>query len=150
MKLAAALSERADVQRRISELNERLQNNARVQEGEKPAEDPADLLAELDGCIARYEFLVTRINLTNAGVDCDGVSLTELLARRDAMGRRLGILRAFLDSASRLTDRYSLAEIKVRSSVDVAALRKDVDAASKELRLLDERIQEINWTTELL
>ncbi len=150
MKLAAALSERADIQRRLSELNERLQINARVQEGEKPAEDPLELLAELDGCLARYEFLVARINLTNTAVECDGASLTELLAHRDVLGRRLGILRSFLDSASRLTDRYSLAEIKVSSSVDVAALRKDVDAASKELRLLDEKIQEINWTTELL
>lgn len=34
MKLATALSERADLQRRISELSVRLNNNAKVQEGE--------------------------------------------------------------------------------------------------------------------
>ena len=30
MKLAVALSERADIQRRLSELNDRLANNAKV------------------------------------------------------------------------------------------------------------------------
>ena len=50
MKLAEALQERADLNRRIQQLQQRLENNAMVQEGERPAEDPAELLAELDGC----------------------------------------------------------------------------------------------------
>ena len=33
MKLASALTERADLQKRISELSIRLNNNAKVQEG---------------------------------------------------------------------------------------------------------------------
>ena len=37
MKLAIALSERADLQRRISEINTRLNRNAKVQEGEVPS-----------------------------------------------------------------------------------------------------------------
>ena len=51
MKLAEALQERADLNRRIQQLQQRLTNNALVQEGETPAEDPAELLAELDGCV---------------------------------------------------------------------------------------------------
>ena len=39
MKLAEALQERADLNRKIDELRARLQNQALVQEGEKPAED---------------------------------------------------------------------------------------------------------------
>ena len=65
MKLATALSERADLQRRISELGTRLNNNAKVQEGEKPSEDPKALLKELDECLIRLEELVARINRTN-------------------------------------------------------------------------------------
>ena len=42
MKLAQALAERADIQKRLGQLRERLQLNARVQQGEKPAEQPAD------------------------------------------------------------------------------------------------------------
>ena len=48
MKLATALSERADIQRKITELSGRLNNNAKVQDGEKPSEDPAELIKELN------------------------------------------------------------------------------------------------------
>ena len=47
MKLANALSQRAELQTRIHQLETRLYNNAQVQEGESPAEDPQDLLQEL-------------------------------------------------------------------------------------------------------
>ena len=49
MKLAEALQERADLNRRIQQLQQRLSSNAVVQEGEQPAEAPSELLAELDG-----------------------------------------------------------------------------------------------------
>ena len=48
MKLAEALLERADLQKRIAQMDGRLENNAQVQEGEKPAEDPKALLKELE------------------------------------------------------------------------------------------------------
>ncbi|WP_154408098.1 DIP1984 family protein [Anaerovibrio slackiae] len=48
MKLAEALQERADIQKRLSQLRGRLLNNAKVQEGEKPVENPAELLQEMD------------------------------------------------------------------------------------------------------
>lgn len=40
MKLATALSRRKELQTHIHELEDRLMNNAQVQEGEEPAEDP--------------------------------------------------------------------------------------------------------------
>ena len=43
MKLAEALQERADLNRKIEQLNNRLSNNALVQEGEEPAENPEKL-----------------------------------------------------------------------------------------------------------
>ena len=55
MKLATALSERADIQRRLSELQSRLNNNAKVQEGEEPAEDPEALLREMEVLLERLE-----------------------------------------------------------------------------------------------
>lgn len=48
MKLAEALSLRKDLEKRISDLKERLDNSVRVQEGDEPAENPTELLAELD------------------------------------------------------------------------------------------------------
>ncbi len=150
MKLASALSERADIQRRLSELSERLANNAKVQEGDSPAEDPQELLAETDGLIGRLETLIYRINMTNSKVETDGVSMTMMIARRDCLKKRIAMLRGFLDCASSKVERYSRAEIAVHSTVDVKELQKQVDGLSRELRELDEKIQELNWTTELL
>lgn len=43
-----ALNRRADLQKRIAQLQERLSACVLAQEGEEPPEGPADLLAELD------------------------------------------------------------------------------------------------------
>ena len=40
MKLAEALQERADLNRKIEQLSDRLEANVLVQEGEVPLEDP--------------------------------------------------------------------------------------------------------------
>ncbi len=150
MKLAEALQERADVQRRLAQLKGRLRLNARVQEGEAPSEDPKALLAELDGLVARLEELVRRINLTNAATEDAGESLTALIARRDTLQTKASILRDFLEEASSLANRSMRSEIKVKSTVNVAEKRREVDALAREIRLLDSRIQQRNWLADLL
>ena len=150
MKLAQALTERADLQKRIAQLRVRLLRNAKVQEGEQPAEQPDALLAELDALTEQLETLITRINRTNAATEDAGETLTALLARRDCLALKTAAVREFLDEASSLVTRGTVGEIKIRSTVPVAELQKQADALSKELRELDTRIQGLNWTTELL
>ena len=150
MKLATALSERADLQNRLSELGNRLNLNAKVQEGEEPSEAPETLMAELDTIASRLEELISRINLTNSGTVHDGRTITELLAHRDCLKSRIQIMRNFLDNASSKVNRMTHSEIKIKSTVPVSEIQKQVDALSKELRECDELIQELNWTTELL
>ncbi len=151
MKLANALSQRSELQTRIRQLEVRLNNNAQVQEGEQPAEDPVELLKELEEDYARLEELISAINFTNNYTKVDNkVTLADLLARRDCMRRRLSALRNFLSNASALVRRHSASEIKVKSTVNVRQLQKQVDGLSKDLRELEETIQEKNWTTELM
>ena len=150
MKLATALSERADLQRRISELAGRLNNNAKVQEGEQPSEDPKELLSELDGCINRLEELIARINRTNNETKSGGSTISDLIAKRDCLKERIRIMRDFLNASSEKVSRYSKAEIRILSTVSVAELQKQVDGYSKQLRETDELIQSLNWTTELI
>lgn len=151
MKLANALSQRAELQTRIRQLEARLYNNAQVQEGERPAEAPEDLLRELEEDYTRLEVLISAINRTNNATELeDGSTLSDLLARRDCLKGRLGILRNFLDSASALVRRHSVSEIKVKSTVNVRQMQKQMDGLSRDLRELEETIQEKNWTTELL
>lgn len=150
MKLAEALQERADLDRRVQQLQPRLENNAMVQEGEPPAEDPAELLAELDGCVGALEQIVARINLTNCRTTVEGKSLTQLLARRDALKLKLSAYRSLAQSASHLGHRGMRSEIKWLSTVNVRELQKRVDQLAKELRALDNAIQAANWATELI
>lgn len=149
MKLAEALMERADLQKRMEQLGGRLRNNARVQEGEAPAEDPQELLKELAQVAAQLEEITARVNLTNSRVSAEGETLTELLARREVGQKRLALLRSFLENASRLAERGTRAEIKMFSTVNVREMQKQVDRESKALRELDAKIQAANWTTEL-
>ena len=150
MKLATALSERADLQERLSELGIRMNNNANFQEGDEPSESPKELMEELNRILGRLEELIFRINLTNSSTKKDGKTITELLAHRDCLKMRIQVMRNFLDSASSKVRRMTHSEIKVKSTISVPELQKEVDQMSKELRQCDEQIQEMNWTTELL
>ncbi|WP_435877436.1 DIP1984 family protein, partial [Turicimonas muris] len=51
MKLAEALIERKELQSRLSRLNQRLQANALVQEGDVPSEDPKVLIKDVETTI---------------------------------------------------------------------------------------------------
>lgn len=148
MKLATALSERADLQRRINELSVRLNNNAKVQDGEKPSEDPNELLTELHRDFDRLEELIAHINRTNNETKSGDRTLTDLIAKRDCLKQKISIMRSFLNTASEKVSRYSKAEIKILSTVSVSELQKEVDGLSQELRETDETIQGLNWTTD--
>lgn len=150
MKLAEALQERADLARRIDQLESRLMNNVLMQEGEKPAESPDELLAELDRCSARSEELMRRINLTNTAVLVDGQPLTALLAKRDCLKRQLSVWRNAVSTASQTARRATRSEIRIMSAIDVPALQKRVDDTAKALRQTDNAIQAANWLNDLI
>ena len=150
MKLAQALILRADTQKRIEQLKVRLLSNAKTQENEKPSEDPKLLLKELDKLTSELFKLICSINLTNSSAKFDGMSLTEMIAKKDALVLKANVLREFATSASQKVDLYSNSEIKILSTVDVAALQKQVDALSKEIRELEMKLQEANWAVDLV
>lgn len=66
MKLAEALILRADCQKRIAQLKSRLLVNAKVQEGDAPAETPQELISELERTSSELLDLIKRINRTNS------------------------------------------------------------------------------------
>ena len=150
MKLAEALQERADLNARIEQLRERMAQNALVQEGERPAEDPAELMREFDECVSRLEVLMNRINLTNCATFVDGKTLTEYIAHRDCLKVRINAYRRVLNEASQPTRRAMRSEIKILSTINVRDRQKQIDDLAKELRLTDNLIQQANWTTDLM
>ena len=143
MKLAEALSIRADLQRKVSQLRARLKDSSKVQEGDTPAEQISDLFLELEECLVQLEEMVYRINHTN-----EGETITRMIARKDHLSQRVAINQDLLEHVME-TDRYGRNEIKYVRMVDVAALRKETDIIAKQLRELDLKLQELNWTIDL-
>jgi hypothetical protein rflaF_06837 len=150
MKLAEALQERADLNRNIEQLNNRLSSNAIVQENEEPAEDPKILLNELDESIKRLGELMERINKTNCAVEKNGKTLTQLIAKRDCLKIKIKAYKDFAYNASQTGRRSRMTEIKLVSTVNVRSIQRQIDEMAKELRLTDNTIQELNWSSELL
>lgn len=150
MKLAEALQERADLNRNLEQLNVRLLNNVLVQEGEKPAEEPKKLKRELDASIERLSYLITHINETNCKTSVDGQTLTELIAKKDALLLKFRFYKDAVQAGSQTSYRARNAEIKIKPTISVADWQAEIDNASKEVRLLDNKLQETNWSTELI
>ena len=150
MKLAEALQERADLNRKIEQLRQRISSNVLVQEGEKSMEDPQALMKELDAAIARLEKVMADINLTNCSTVIEGMTLTELIARKDALNLKLSAYRDIAYEANQNTRRARNTEIKIKSQVKVSSLQKAADDIAAEIRKLDNTLQETNWTTELI
>ncbi len=151
MKLAEALAERSDCQVKIDEIKKRLIRSARVQEGEQPAEDTTELLAESERVFARLLELISAINRTNSKTAFDTeVTISDAIAERDVVGKRRDFLAGIAEAGSTRQDRYSKSEVRFVATVSVGKLQAEVDQLAKRYRELDTRLQELNWKTELI
>ncbi|GET35696.1 DIP1984 family protein [Microseira wollei] len=151
MKLAEALILRADCQKRIEQLRQRLVRSAQVQDGEQPPENPQALIAELEAAVNELNDLIKRINKTNSQTTlADGMTLSDSLAQRDTLLLKRSVYDSLINAAAAKQARYSAAEIKTLSTVNIAELQRQMDQLSRQCRELDTRIQTANWNTELI
>ena len=150
MKLAEALIERADLQCRLEQLKQRLNQNAQYQEGEEPAESPEAVLAEYRQAATKLEQLIVKINLANNRIQLEsGQLMVEALAKRDRLKAEHNTLINLADAATQTFDRYSRSEIKTLAAIDVKNIRKQIDEIAKQHRQLDTQIQQANWLSEI-
>ena len=137
MKLAEALLLRADRNRSLEQLKQRIAVSARYQEGDE------------------LEVLIRNINRTNSGtVMADGRTVTDALAERDVLRLRYAMLKVSADAASGSLQhsgfiRATRSELKYLRALDVKDLRQQASDVARRARELDARIQQVNWTTEL-
>ena len=150
MKLAEALILRADCQKKIAQLRQRLSRCVKVQEGEQPPEDPQVFLGELSSAIAKLTNLIQSINRTNASTAFDPGNLTDALARRDTLAIQRNALQNIVQEAALTHNRYSRSEVKLVSTINVSDLQRQVDSLAQEYRLLDTQIQSLNWQVDVL
>ena len=150
MKLAEALLLRGDLQRVLASLRERIGKNTLVQEDERPSEDPAALLASAEAVIRRLQKVTFAINEANlAARTAKGRPLTLVLAERDAILQRHGLLKTAASSATQQPERYGTKEIRWVRTIDVEAIQQSADEAAIAYREVNAEIQAANWTVEL-
>jgi hypothetical protein len=151
MLLAEALILRADAQVRIEQVKQRILRVAKVQEGDTPAEDPQALVVQLDQLYEQLTSLVQRINRTNVVTAFnERMNLADALALRDTITRRQKFAQELAQSASSSNIRLMRTEIRFVSTINIAEVQRQADAWSSERRELETRIQELNWTTQLV
>jgi hypothetical protein len=151
MKLAEALILRADGQKRIEQLKQRMFRNAKVQEGDTPAEDPRALLAQFEQTVRDLVQLIQQINHTNGVVRlADGQSIAEAIAVRDSLKVRQQVLRDLAQAATITAERHTKSEVRFYSAIPVAELQAQADRLAREHRELDAQIQAVNWQAELI
>jgi hypothetical protein len=155
MKLAEALLLRADRNRSLEQLKQRIQVSARYQEGENPPEEARDLVAAASAVLDELEVLIRNINRTNSGtIMGDGRTVTDALAERDVLRLRYSMLKVSADAASGATQqvgyiRATRSELKYLRALDVKDLRQQASDVARRARELDAQIQQVNWTAEL-
>ncbi|MGD1905675.1 MAG: DIP1984 family protein [Leptolyngbyaceae cyanobacterium] len=150
MKLAEALILRADAQKQIEQLRQRLMRSARVQEGEQPPEDPQVLITELETTSNQLVRLVQRINRTNSVTRFQAGILSDALAERDSLRLKRNAYDSLINAAAIRQDRYMRSELRLVSTFNVAELQRQIDQLSRQYRELDAQIQALNWATDLI
>lgn len=151
MKLSEAMLQQRDIQHHIDELRDRLRSNLIVQEGGQPAEDPEQLLAELDKAIAQLIALTQRISRTTATTRFDETrTISDVLAERESLVVQWRTLANLVKAASLEQIRCSRSSgTRYVPTIDVQAVQWRVDGMSRRYRELDSAIKKINWQVEL-
>ena len=150
MKLAEALVLRADKKKRIEQLKQRILRNAKVQEGQKPAEDPESLITEAEEISEELVVLIQRINKTNSNTQFKkGISLSDAITTRDILVLKNSIYRDLAQAATVTQDIRTKSEVKFKGTVKVSQIQERADQIAKTHRELDTKIQELNWKTDL-
>lgn len=148
MKLGEALTLRAVQGQKMAELTQRVTANATGQEGEEPAENPQELLEQLEALSQEHADLVLKINRTNVAS-----GLLELLVKREHLRRTRNLLTSAARAANPTNSwmlRATRTEIKTVSHLEAGKLLARADSIAEESRQLDAQIQERNWQVDLV
>lgn len=151
MKLAEALILRSDRKKRLDVLRDRLVRVAKVQEGDQPVENPAELLAEVDRAATDLTRLIKQINRTNAQTPLDeGRTIADAIADRDELRLRHTILTSVIQASVIRQDRLTKGEVRFQTTMDIGALQQEADDLARSYRELDTKVQSANWLIDLL
>lgn len=143
--------ERSDARNYLLHLKQRILHNIRVQEGDQPQEDPAELMEQMEELLDRQASLIRRINRTNVNTWVDeSQTIADAIARRDMLKLKISIYRETAHEAGISPGRQTRSEIRYVTLVKAKEIQQKADQLAKEYRELDAAIQALNWNTELM
>jgi len=150
MKLAEALLLRSEYQKKVANLQSRVLANIKVQDNDKPLENPQVLIAEVFELSEKLCVLIKRINTCNNTTKLpSGQTLSEAIVERDMIMKKRNILAAVAAKAHEKDYRLTHSEIKMNVAISVEETQQQIDALSKQFRELDAQIQALNWATDI-
>lgn len=150
MKLAEALLLRGEYQTKGENLQSRILQNLRIQEGDKPSEDPHSLLTEAFELNEQLNELIKAINeRNNLALLPDGRSLAQALVDRESIVKKRRLLVSITEAGSNQEYRYSRSEIKFQLTLSLGDIHKQIDQLSRQFRELDTIIQGLNWSVDV-
>ncbi len=151
IKLAEALLDRSELQKKIADIQARMRENAIIQQDDVPTEDPSKLFEELKQAYKSFDDLNRRINTTNNSTFFnDKMKICDALYQREALDRQIKELASLASAFASKSTRYSKTEIKYISTMDPKALRSHVDDLKRQRKELDRQVQSLNWSIDLL
>lgn len=164
MKLAEALSLRKSLDSKVGQLAEMLNKSSWGYQGVEPKGAPS--FQETDRAITdtlhRLQDLIERINLTNIQttltIEGESMTIMQAIARRDILGRKIGMLRQAMQSMLNALQPSSRGWFErgeetpkiVVTAVPVKDLEERIDKLVAMHRALDAAIQAKGWETEIL
>lgn len=132
--------------KKIEHLQYRITPLLIVSDDRLPQEDPVELISQLRKTIGDLELIIIKINKTNNETPVDGEGfLMEALAKRDS----LKMLSEKLRNIRYAAQINNSGDKNLKSTIDIKKLQAEMDQTGRAFREIDNKIQEINWLTEL-
>ena len=94
--------------------------------------------------------LVYQINLTNIQIKENGKNITQLLAEREALANRYGLLNDCLIQLRDNKFRYRPDDIRYICTIEPSVLREMQANVSAKLRQINLKIQMLGWMHDLI
>jgi len=147
MKLAEAMMQRADLDKKVSILGARLNDIALINKNYALEDEPKHLFEELNKSMKALSELVYRIHVTNMETIDNGTTITAMLTKEEILKMRINTLIRIKESAS-IDSRFDKTIYTIL--INKAELQKELDECKSQLEKLDMKLQQLNWQTELI
>ncbi len=154
MNILEALNLKKDLQNRIESLRRRYVNSVTVKKGEKPIEDPQKLLVELEDGFSQLNDISCRISAANTATrNSKGQTIKQLMIELSIVEQRKECLNRAFDEVlfgdAEVYSYYNRPQSEYDVTIDIEALKKEIDSQEVRFRQLTSEIQKLDLTTEI-